>query len=238
MHGYIPRHIEKEIHKALLRSPAVAILGPRQCGKSTTAQMLIKQIPAVYLDLQDRVDRNKVIEPELFFDRYRDMLICLDEIQRLPNFFSVLRSEIDKDRRPGQFLILGSASRDLIKQSTESLAGRISYHYLTPFLIDEVTHISSWSDLWFRGGFPESYLAEYDSHSFERRLDFIRTFMESDIPLLGFNIPIPVIERLWLLLAHYHGQTANYQKLAAAKVMSLKISLPGIIAGGHPFCAP
>lgn len=221
MHGYYPRLIEKIILKALARSPAVAILGPRQCGKSTTAKLLLKNIPSVYLDLQNRVDRNKLAEPELFFDRYRDKLICLDEIQRLPEFFSVLRSEIDRDRRPGRFLILGSASRDLIKQSTESLAGRISYADLTPFLLKEVANISSWSELWLRGGFPESVFAETDSDSFDWRHDFIRTFMERDIPNLGFTIPVPIIERLWLLLAHYHGQTINYQKLAAAADISI-----------------
>ena len=134
MHGYVKRMQEAKLHKALSRSPAVAILGPRQSGKSTIARMLLKSVPSVYLDLQDRVDRNKLSEPELFFDRYRDQLICLDEIQLLPEFFSILRSEIDKDRRPGRFLILGSASRDLIKQSTESLAGRIAYIDLTPFV--------------------------------------------------------------------------------------------------------
>jgi hypothetical protein len=221
MHGYIPRAIETQIRGALSRTPAVAILGPRQCGKSTTAKRLLETLPSVYLDLQDRVDRNKLAEPELFFDRYRDKLICLDEIQALPEFFSVLRSEIDKDRRPGRFLVLGSASRDLMKQSTESLAGRISYTDLTPFLLKEIAGVSSWSDLWLRGGFPESLLAENDSDSFGWRNDFIRTYMERDIPALGFTIPIPVIERLWRLLAHYHGQTVNYNKLAAAADISI-----------------
>ena len=221
MHGYVARIAEKEVHKALARSPAVAILGPRQCGKSTMAKTLLKGLPAVYLDLQDRVDRNKLAEPELFFDRYRHKLICLDEIQLLPEFFSVLRSEIDRDRRAGRFLILGSASRDLIRQSTETLAGRISYIDLTPFLLQELAGVSSWSDLWLRGGFPESVLAGNDLDSFDWRLDFIRTFMERDIPRLGYTIPIPVIERLWLLLAHYHGQTVNYHKLAAAADISI-----------------
>jgi hypothetical protein len=221
MHGYIQRAIEKKLYRALARSPAVAILGPRQCGKSTTAKMLLNSIHSVYLDLQDRVDRNKLAEPELFFDHHRDKLICLDEIQRLPEFFSILRSEIDKDRRAGRFLILGSASRDLIKQSTESLAGRIAYIDLTPFLLKEVAKVSSWSDLWLRGGFPESVLADNNPDSFDWRLDFIRTFMERDIPSLGFSIPIPVIERLWLLLAHYHGQTVNYHKLATAAELSI-----------------
>ena len=221
MHGYVSRFAENEISGALSRSPAVAILGPRQCGKSTTARMLLENIPSVYLDLQDRVDRNKLSEPELFFDRYRDRLVCLDEIQRLPDFFSILRSEIDKDRRPGRFLILGSASRDLIKQSSESLAGRIAYIDLTPFLIKEVAIVSSWSDNWLRGGFPESVLSNNDHDSFEWRLNFIRTFMERDIPNLGFRIPVPVIERLWMLLAHNHGQTVNYHKLAAAADISI-----------------
>ncbi|ABW66454.1 ATP-binding protein [Desulfosudis oleivorans] len=216
MHGYIPRLIETDILRSLARSPAVAILGPRQCGKSTTARQLIDPATSIYLDLQDRVDRNKLSEPELFFEQYRSRLICLDEIQLLPEFFSVLRSEIDKDRRPGRFLILGSASRDLIRQSTESLAGRIAYHDLTPFLLAEMVGKLSWADLWLRGGFPESALAHDEQAGFEWRLDFIRTFMERDIPALGFNIPVPVIERLWLLLAHCHGQTINYQKLAAS----------------------
>jgi hypothetical protein len=221
MHGYITRLIEEKIHRSLSRSPATAILGPRQCGKSTTARMMLKNRPSIYLDLQDRVDRNKLAEPELFFDRYREKMICLDEIQMLPEFFSVLRSEIDKDRRPGRFLILGSASRDLIRQSTETLAGRIAYLDLSPFLIHEVSPSIPWSDLWLRGGFPESTLAKDDADSFDWRLDFIRTFMERDIPGLGFNIPVPVIERLWLLLAHYHGQTVNYHNLAATADISI-----------------
>ena len=221
MHGYVKRVAEKELHRALARSPAVAILGPRQCGKSTMAKKVLESVSAVYLDLQDRVDRNKLSEPELFFDRHRDKLICLDEIQLLPDFFAVLRSEIDRDRAPGRFLILGSASRDLIRQSTESLAGRIAYLDLTPFLLDEISEVSTWQDLWLRGGFPESVLAENDQDSFDWRLDFIRTFMERDIPNLGFHIPVPVIERLWLLLAHYHGQTANYHKLAASADISI-----------------
>ena len=185
------------------------------------AKAMLAEVPSVYLDLQDRVDRNKLSEPELFFDRYRDRLICLDEIQLMPEFFAVLRSEIDKDRRPGRFLILGSASRNLIRQATESLAGRISYLDLTPFLLDEVQTVSSWRDLWLRGGFPDSLLATDDSNSFAWRLDFIRTFMERDIPNLGFDIPVPVIERLWLLLAHYHGQMVNYSKMAVAADLSI-----------------
>jgi predicted AAA+ superfamily ATPase len=221
MHGYVTRQVEKELRQALDRAPVVALLGPRQSGKSTTAKKFLEKIPSVYLDLQNRVDRNKLTEPELFFDRYREQLICLDEIQLLPEFFSVLRSEVDNERRPGRFLILGSASRDLIKQSTETLAGRIAYLDLTPFQLREVIDKISWEDAWLRGGFPESTLAANDQDSFDWRHDFIRTFMERDIPALGFAIPVPLIERLWRLLAHYHGQTVNYSKLAAAVDISI-----------------
>jgi len=127
MHTYLPRIAERLLKRALGRSPVVAILGPRQCGKSTLAREFLKDMDAVHLDLQDRTDRAKLAEPELYFDHYRGKVICLDEIQRLPEIFSVLRSEIDRDRRNGRFLLLGSASRDLMRQTTESLAGRIAY---------------------------------------------------------------------------------------------------------------
>lgn len=224
MHGYIPRQVETVLHHALDRSPAVAILGPRQCGKSTLARCWLKGIKSVYLDLQDRTDRAKLNEPELFFERHRDELVCLDEIQLLPEFFSSLRSEIDRDRRPGRFLILGSASRDLIRQSNESLAGRISHLELTPFLFAEVEKRVDWRTLWVRGGFPESLLAKDDQNSFDWRGDFIQTFLERDIPSLGLNIPMPIMDRLWRLLAHYHGQTLNYSKLAGA----LDLSVPSL----------
>ena len=133
LHGYLPRKAESELRRALGRSPAVAILGPRQCGKSTLAREYLKGQSVAYLDLQNRIDLNRLAEPELFLEQHRQELVCLDEIQRLPEFFAVLRSEIDSDRRPGRFLILGSASRELIQQSSESLAGRIAYLQLTPF---------------------------------------------------------------------------------------------------------
>ncbi len=221
MHGYISRLAEDNLRRALGRSPAVAILGPRQCGKSTLAREFLKDVDSVILDLQDRMDLNKLNEPELFFDRYRSKVICLDEIQRLPDFFAVLRSEIDRDRRPGRFLILGSASRDFLRQTTESLAGRIAYLDLTPFLVREISGIRSWQDLWLRGGFPESLLASDDQESFDWRRDFIRTFLERDIPSFGFEIPTSTMERLWRLLAHSHGQTINFSKLAGAADLSV-----------------
>jgi len=216
MHGYIPRLAEADLSRALGRSPAVAILGPRQCGKSTLAREFLAGSDAVILDLQDRTDLNKLTEPELFFDRYRRQLICLDEIQRLPEFFSVLRSEIDRDRRPGRFLILGSASRELLRQTNESLAGRIAFLDLTPFLLSEIEGDGDWRTHWLRGGFPESFLARSDEDSFDWRVDFGRTYLERDIPSLGFPIPAPTMDRLWRLLAHYHGQTLNLSKLAVS----------------------
>ncbi len=222
MHGYIRRNAEEDVKKSLKRSPVVAILGPRQSGKSTLAKELLKNYSSVYLDLQNRADLNKLSEPELFFEEHREELICLDEIQLIPEFFSVLRSEIDYHRRPGRFLILGSASRDLIRQSSESLAGRISYTVLSPFLYREVSDVVTYKELWLRGGFPESLLAENDEDSIRWRQDFIRTFLERDIPALGFSIPIPVMERLWRLLAHYHGRVLNYSKLSEAADISVK----------------
>jgi len=221
MHGYISRQAESNLARALQRSPAVAILGPRQCGKSTLARHWLKQRTSVYLDLQDRTDRAKLSEPELFFEHHRHELVCLDEIQRLPEFFGTLRSEIDRDRRPGRFLILGSASRELIRQSNESLAGRLAQLELTPLLLSELEDPAAWSSLWTRGGFPDSTLAATEPNSFDWRADFVQTFLERDIPSLGLNIPAPIMDRMWRLLAHYDGQTLNYSKLAGVLDLSV-----------------
>ncbi len=218
MHGYVPRRAEATLTAALARSPVVAILGARQCGKSTLARQYLQARgqPHTLLDLQDRADRNKLSEPELFLPAHRGELVCLDEIQRTPEIFPYLRVEVDRERRPGRFLILGSASRELLRQSTETLAGRIAFLELTPFTLDEVQGRVPWQSLWTRGGFPESALAAADADSFEWRLDFIRTFLERDIPQLGFTGATRAVVRLWRLLAHYHGETLNHAKLAAA----------------------
>ncbi len=218
MHGYIKRFAEIELENALARSPVVAILGPRQCGKSTLARTFLssRKVDNVMLDLQDRANRNKLNEPELFLEQHRDHLVCLDEIQLVPELFPVLRVEVDRRRRPGRFLILGSASRDLLRQSTETLAGRIAFIELTPFAFDEVRDLVPWTAAWIRGGFPESLLSAADEDSFAWRQDFIRTFLQRDIPALGLAIPFAIMERLWRLLSHYHGQTLNASKAAAA----------------------
>jgi uncharacterized protein len=215
MHAYLPRQAAGSLAQALARAPAALLLGPRQCGKSTLArQLLAERGQAVILDLQDRSDRARLQEPELFFDAHRSQLVCLDEIQLLPEFFSLLRAEIDRDRRPGRFLLLGSASGPLLRQSHESLAGRIAKVELTPFLLQEVSGATSWQQLWLRGGFPDSLLAASDDNSVEWREDFIHTFLGRDIGSLALGLPLPLMERLWRLLAHSQGQTLNASRLA------------------------
>jgi predicted AAA+ superfamily ATPase len=215
MHGYFSREAGATLAKALARAPAALLLGPRQCGKSTLARQLLAQRgDAVILDLQDRADRARLQEPELFFEAHRHQLVCLDEIQLLPEFFSLLRAEIDRDRRPGRFLLLGSASGPLLRQSQESLAGRIAQVELTPLLLREVAQAISWQQLWLRGGFPESLLAAVDEDSLDWREDFIRTFLGRDIASLELGLPLPLMERLWRLLAHSQGQTLNASRLA------------------------
>ncbi len=223
MHGYIHRIAENALIRAVNRVPVTAVLGPRQCGKSTLVKEFIKvyKRPSIYLDLQDRTHRRILEEPELFFQEHQDDLICLDEIQQVPELFSILRSEVDKNRRPGRFLILGSASRNLIRQTSESLAGRITLLDLTPFLFSEIESVSNTSQFWLRGGFPDSLLANNQEDSFDWRIDFIRTFLERDIPQLGFSIPMKVMEKLWLLIAHIHGQVLNLSKLSDAADISV-----------------
>ncbi len=219
MHGYIIRKIEKRILKDLQQFPVVAILGPRQCGKSTTAKELGKSIPNfLYLDLERPSDLRKLTDPELFFNSNSRSLVCLDEIQRVPHLFPVLRSIIDSRQRPGQFFILGSASRDLLQQSSESLAGRIVYNELTSFKYDEIFSLPKMKiqQYWLRGGFPDSLLALSDEASSRWRENFIRTYLERDIPQMGFRIPSENIRRLWTMCAHYHGQLLNASTLANA----------------------
>lgn len=216
MHNILKRQSSDIIIKRLKNFPAVAILGPRQCGKSTLAKNIIGHFKnSIYLDLESPADLNKLRDPETFFDANREKLVCLDEIQRAPEIFPVLRSIIDRANRNGQLLILGSASRDLIRQSSETLAGRISYYELTPFLYSEVNVNSSdvLRRVWLRGGYPRSYLSASDEDSLQWRNDFIRTYLERDIPQLGFSIPSSVTGRLWTMCAHSQGQIANYSKL-------------------------
>ena len=223
MHGYIQRLIQPVVEKKLLNNPVTAILGPRQCGKSTLAKYIIsKKTNAVYLDLEKHSDLRKLDRPQLFFDRFHDQLICLDEIQRKAELFPAIRSFVDQNNKNGQFLILGSASPELLRQTSESLAGRIAFLELTPFTLPELQQNNEdplW-DLWLKGGFPRSYLQKDIQESYEWRENFIRTFLERDIPQFGFRIPAVTIERFWRMLAHVHGQVFNSSKLGESLSVS------------------
>jgi predicted AAA+ superfamily ATPase len=190
-------------------------MGPRQVGKTTIALDLAETMPSVYLDLESSLDLQKVRDILSFHDANRDKLIILDEIQRLPEVFAPLRGIIDQERRKGnkagQFLFLGSASIDLLRQSSESLAGRIAY--LELFGINQVEYPHDIPALWLRGGFPESLLAASEKDSLEWRRDFIKTYLERDIPQLGPRIPAETLERFWTMLAHHQGTVLNSANL-------------------------
>lgn len=203
----------------MTESPAVALLGPRQAGKTTLALRLARSRPSIYLDLESQADRAKLAEPELYLAEHADKLVILDEIQRIPQLFQSLRGLIDSGRRggkgKGRFLVLGSASIDLLKQSSESLAGRIRYLELGPLDAGEVG-ASRLDQLWLRGGFPESLLADSDAASLRWRMDFVRTYLERDIPQLGPRIPAETLRRLWTMLSHQQGSLLNAAALARA----------------------
>ncbi len=216
----IQRRLEHIIEETLKRSPSVALMGPRQVGKTTIALNISATIPSIYLDLESRIDLEKVRDINAFHDDNRTKLIILDEVQRLPEVFAQLRGIIDKERRKGnragQFLFLGSASIDLLKQSSESLAGRIAYIELHPIDVSEYAgeSIENMNVLWTRGGFPESLLAASDQGSLDWRRDFIRTYLERDIPQLGPRIPAETLDRFWTMLAHNQGSVLNAAHLA------------------------
>ncbi|MFO1294726.1 MAG: ATP-binding protein [Rubrivivax sp.] len=215
----ITRRLVSALAAALEEAPAVALLGPRQAGKTTLALELAKRRPAVYLDLESEADRAKLSEPELYLAQHADKLVILDEIQRIPQLFRSLRGLIDAGRRRGQrkgrFLVLGSASIGLLKQSSESLAGRIRCLELAPLDAGEVGG-ERLDALWLRGGFPDSLLADSDAASLRWRVDFIRTYLERDIPQLGPRIPAETLRRLWTMLAHSQGGLLNAAALARA----------------------
>lgn len=217
----------KVLQEALTQQAAVALIGPRQVGKTTLALDIGEPLDAIYLDLESTDDRNKLSNPVLFFENFEDRLVILDEIHRLPGIFENLRGVIDKGRRrkkgKGRFLILGSASVDLLRQSSESLAGRITYVDLTPLTALEIDDDQqSRERLWLRGGFPDSYLALSDKVSFSLRKDFIRTYLERDIPMFGPRVPAATLERLWTMLAHRQGSMLNASDLARSLDVSVQ----------------
>ena len=217
LHNYIERRLSSDIYKYLSIFPAVLILGSRQCGKSTLVRMLAREKKNfVYLDLQNAADLHKLTEPSLFFEANEHSLICIDEIQSVPHLFSSLRSEIDRNRRPGRFILLGSASQELIQKSSETLAGRIGIVELSPFSMDELMFHEASTDLnvyWNRGGYPDSFLALDDESSCLWRENFIKTYVQRDVPQLGFQISALQIHRFMTLCAHLSGQLLNSSKI-------------------------
>lgn len=215
----IERRLQTRLRYLLEDFPAVALLGPRQVGKTTLAMQIAEGLDSVYLDLESPSQREKLSDPELYLADHKGKLVILDEVHRVPNLFNSLRGIIDQGRREGRraggFLLLGSASMDLLRQTGESLAGRIAYLELKPLDILE-TDADAQDRLWVRGGFPESYLAKNDMRSFDWRENFIRTYLERDVPQLGPRVPAETLRRFWVMLAHNQGSPLNAAALARA----------------------
>lgn len=215
----IKRRIETQLAELIDTIPAVALIGPRQVGKTTLALEIAETRPSIYLDLESDADRAKLAEPELYLAEHEGELVILDEVHRLPNLFQNLRGLIDRGRRSGKktgrFLLLGSASIDLLRQTGETLAGRIAYLEMHPIDGLEVP-AEQLNPLWVRGGFPDSLLAASDRASQRWRQDFIRTYLERDIPLLGPRIPAETLRRFWTMLAHHQSGLLNAADFARA----------------------
>ena len=213
----IQRHVKPQLISLLADYPAVALLGPRQVGKTTLALEVADTVSSIYLDLESAADRAKLAEPELYLADHEDKLVILDEVHRVPELFQNLRGLIDRGRRKGKrvgrFLLLGSASIDLLKQSGETLAGRIAYLELPTLGVLEI-EADKKDDLWIRGGFPDSYLAAKDATSIAWRQNFVRTYLERDVPQLGPRIAAETLRRFWLMLAHTQGGLHNAASLA------------------------
>ncbi|WP_295535966.1 ATP-binding protein [uncultured Pseudacidovorax sp.] len=211
----IERSLSASLRERLAFYPGVVLLGPRQVGKTTLARAIAAEHPqALVLDLERPSDRAQLAEPELFLSQHRDRLVVLDEVQMMPDLFTHLRPEIDADRRPGRFLLLGSASGALLRQRAESLAGRVGYLELTPLLAAELPQdLSTLQQLWLRGGFPLAYLAPSERLAFAWRQDFIQTFLQRDLPLMGVGVAADTLHRFWRMLAHLQGQLFNASQL-------------------------
>lgn len=221
-----PRNMEGELSEIVSDTPAVALLGPRQVGKTTLVKQLATQFPrpSIYLDLESDTDLNRLRDAELYLGERADFTIIIDEIQRMPSLFPILRSLIDKKRVPGRFVLLGSASPDLLKNSSETLAGRISYLELHPLLFEEVRAQVPYREHWLRGGFPDVLQAGSDNSAFRKIRDFISTYLERDLPLLGVPANPRDMRLLMNMLVSVHGSLLNVSQLAN----SLKMSVPTV----------
>ena len=218
-----PRSIEKDILHHFNKIAVTAIIGARQVGKSTLSKKILANYPnSIYLDLELEKNQRALTEPYLFFEQNKDKLICLDEIQLLPDIFKEMRGFIDEYPKT-KFLVLGSSSPELMRQSSETLAGRIFYYELTPFLFTEIKEKVDLTQYWFKGGFPKSILNENDFSS-EWLSNYIKTYLERDIQQFGYNLPPENLKRLWMMIAHLNGQILNYAQLA----QSLGISAPTV----------
>jgi predicted AAA+ superfamily ATPase len=219
----LSRKVLNTVRQALACQASVALMGPRQVGKTTLALQIGEEQSALYLDLEDIQERDKLSNAAVFLAAYEDRLVILDEIHRVPDLFLTLRGLIDQGRRRGQrtgrFLLLGSASLDLMRQSGESLAGRISYVDMTPLGVLEVP-ADAHEDLWVRGGFPDSFLAQDLRHALSWRKDLLRTYLERDVPMFGSRVPSETLRRFWTMLAHSQGSLINASRLAAGLEVS------------------
>src|SRR3972149_7744665 len=217
----LERELKEAVRGSLARYPVVGLIGCRQVGKTTLAKIIAKACRkrVVYLDIELPSDLSKLQEPELYLSQFTDHLVIIDEIQRMPALFPLIRAMVDKKRVGGRFLILGSASPQLIKHSSESLAGRIIYHELKPFALKEIGY-DNLNALWLRGGFPNSYLAKDSNDSFIWRESFIRTYLERDIPQLGIHVPSINLRRFWTMVAHMHDHSGSQTRMESGLGLS------------------
>ncbi len=220
----IERFVSGKLKSLLGYFPVTAIVGPRQVGKTTLARLIVKSIKkeSIYIDLENDKDRAKLEDPILFFENNMHKCVILDEIQRMPELFPTLRSMIDQKREAGRFVVLGSASPDLIRDSSESLAGRIAYIELSPFNISELPKRKEKQQIhWLRGGFPDAYLAPSDELCSDWQMNFIKTYVERDLPALGLNVDRNILRKLWQMIAHSHGSILNMANLGKSLELSI-----------------